>query len=46
MKSPENMTRDELIEYTGNLKKMIHGLQIQLTKALDELVRMRLDERK
>ncbi len=35
MKTPETMTRDELVEYANHLKKMIHGLQVQLTKALE-----------
>jgi len=40
MKTPEKMTRDELIEYSLGLKRMIHGLQKQLTAALDEMVRL------
>ena len=35
MKTPETMTRAELIAYAGDLKKMIGGLQTQLTKALE-----------
>ena len=37
MKQPEKMTRAELVEYVHNLKKMIHGLQATLTKALEKV---------
>ena len=35
MKSTKTMTREELEQYSADLKKMIHGLQVQLTKALE-----------
>lgn len=35
MKSPETMTRAELIAYAHDLKRMVAGLQKQLTKALE-----------
>lgn len=40
MKHPEKMTVEELIEYNTNLKRMIHGLQIQLTKAMEAVAEM------
>lgn len=41
MKNPEHMTREELIEYVGHLKRMISNLQVQLTKALDTIVSLK-----
>ena len=38
MKTPETMTRAELVAYCRDLKQMIHGLQVQLTKALEAVV--------
>jgi len=35
MKNHEHMTIDELIKYVKGLKGMVHGLQVQLTKALE-----------
>jgi hypothetical protein len=42
MKTLETMTREELLEYCGHLKRMISNLQKQLTKALDTIVELRL----
>jgi len=41
MKTPESMTRGELLEYVSSLKKMIHTLQVTLTKALEAVAEER-----
>ncbi len=41
MKTPENMTRDELVKYANDLKCMIRNLQSQLSKALEAMVEER-----
>lgn len=48
MKTPETMTRAELIAYATALQGMIASLQKQLTKALEAVVqeRQRFDTRK
>jgi hypothetical protein len=35
MKTPENMTKPDLVAYAHDLKWMIHTLQVQLTKSLE-----------
>ena len=35
------MSREELVEYVGHLKRMIDGLQKQLTKALETIVQLK-----
>lgn len=46
MKSPDKMNREELIEYVGDLKKMIHTLQATLTKALEATCDERTENKK
>lgn len=41
MKNPEHMTREELVEYVGHLKRMIDSLQKQLKKALETIASLR-----
>jgi len=40
------MTRAELIQYSKGLKSMVHGLQAQLAKALEAMVKATKKEAK
>jgi hypothetical protein len=40
MKIPETMTRENLIAYAYDMKRMVAGLQKQLAAALDEVARL------
>lgn len=42
MKTPETMSRAELVAYANDLKRMIRGLQVQLTKALEVVAEARI----
>jgi len=46
MKTPETMTREELVAYSHHLKNMIRGLQAQLTKALEAVAAKHAEETK
>ena len=41
MNNPRHMNRAELVKLAEGQRGMIHSLQVQLTKALEEVVRMR-----
>ena len=40
MNNPRHMNRAELVKLAEGQRGMIHSLQVQLTKALEELVRL------